>query len=175
MKFVHLSRFPTPFGVVDPHFPVTGSLFWKSWTYNELAQAMLCHTEFASMITSPDFVWTEPYDDQLMEWQRYAVYPSLFQRWTESHTASSATFITAMGLMRDVTFQPSIYMLIEVANVFGIWLVLALAIAICSCRYCGNLGGGGGGGGSDSTATSRVKLMAPAQFEKEAPRGRIAL
>jgi hypothetical protein len=69
----------------------------------------------------------------------------------------------------------SIYMLIEVANVFGIWLVLALAIAICSCRYCGNLGGGGGGGGSDSTATSRVKLMAPAQFEKEAPRGRIAL
>jgi len=167
-KFVHLSRFPTPFGVVNPHFPVTGSLFWKSWTYNELAQAMLCHTEFASMISNPEFGWTEPYDDQLMQWQRYAVYPSLFQRWTESHTASHATFITAMGLMRDIAFQPWIYAFCEVVNVFGLWLVITLMLAGCGC-WCS------GSGSRDGARRGERKFMSQAAMEREAPRGKAAL
>jgi len=137
-KFVHLSRFPFPFGLADPHCPLTGSLYYKPWTFNELAQAMLCTTEFASWIQTLTF--TEPYDDMLMPWQHYVVYPSLFQRHTEHALATHATTLFASGspltLLRDITFQPSVYLLIEVANVFGFWLLLTLILACIPC-CCG--------------------------------------
>lgn len=136
-KFIHLSRFPAPFGVLNPHLPLTGSLYYKTWTVNELAQAMLCTTEFATWITQ-SFNFTEPYDDMLMPWQKYVVYPSLFQRWTETELATRATKLFAAGspfaVLRNISFQPSIYLLIEALNVFGIWLVLATIIACILAR-----------------------------------------
>lgn len=144
-RFVHLSRFPFPFGLFDPHCPLTGSLYFKPWTFNELAQAMLCTTEFATWI-SRELSFDEPYDDMLMPWQRYVVYPSLFQRWTEEMLATHATSIFGNGsplqVLRNIAFQPTIYLMIEVLNVSGFWLLLSSIIACIPCfleshhRFC---------------------------------------
>ena len=62
---MHLSRNPVPIGVINPHVAYhtdltqSGStVYVKSYGTAELAAAMLCHTDHAARIVSPDFTFT---------------------------------------------------------------------------------------------------------------------
>eukprot|EP00966_Prymnesium_polylepis_P091215 2111194-Prymnesium_polylepis.1 len=96
---------------------------------------MLCSTDFATWVTQ-ELEFDEPYDDMLMPWQRYVVYPTLFQRYTEQETSTHATPMfanTPLGVLRNLTFPPACYCLIEIVNVFGFWMCLGLIVALMPC------------------------------------------
>ena len=66
----------------------------------ELAQAMLCHTDHATRIAEPTFVFTAPYDTFFAAESTHVVYPSIIQRHTESATATFASEFFEGGLLR---------------------------------------------------------------------------
>ena len=89
--FLHLSRFPAPIGLVDPHvceqtplYRYGDNVYHKLIGTCELAQAMLCHTDHARRINDPSYHFVAAYDDNFAREMTHVVYPSIFQRRTES-------------------------------------------------------------------------------------------
>jgi len=142
--FIHLSRFPAPIGLIDPHTSHNTPLFeWGSNIYRklygtcELAQAMLCHTQFAHLIADPTYVFAAAYDDNFAAEMTHVVYPSIFQRHTEAETTTAATPFFSGGLgqwLRDTCFDHTIYTIIDFINAKGAWFsVLFLPVLIIAC------------------------------------------
>jgi hypothetical protein len=114
--FIHLSRFPAPVGIFDPHtssetplYEWGGNVYQKLFGTCELAQAMLCHTRHAARIVDDNFRFELNYDDQFASEMTHVVYPAIFQRRTASETATVATaiFSTLFGIaLRDFAFTP---------------------------------------------------------------------
>ena len=143
-SFIHLSRMPAPLGLVDPEtcvdtplYEYGGNIYRKLYGTSELAQAMLCHTDHASRIADPAYVFSKPYDDQFTSTMVYHVYPSVIQRRTERETSTQATpfFSGGVGLvLRNVCFEPTTYMIIDFINAHGGWVtVLLLPVIIIAC------------------------------------------
>lgn len=132
-SFIHLSRFPAPFGIFNPQTcaetpfnEAGGHVYRKLYGLNELAQAMLDHTDFASRITAPSFRWTKPYDEQFGAEMLYVVYPAVFQRQTESATPTHATEIFHKGIgkgIRDAFFTPWVYSTFDYINARFVWVL----------------------------------------------------
>jgi hypothetical protein len=143
-QFVHLSRFPAPIGLVDPHTCVDTPM----WQYGqnvyrkligtcELAQAMLCHTDHARRISDPNYVFVAAYDDNFAAEMTHVVYPSIFQRRTESETSTAATPFFAGGIgtvLRNVCFTPWVYTTFDFVNAHAAWFsCLLLPIVVIAC------------------------------------------
>lgn len=134
--FIHLSRFPAPTGVFDPETcadtPLTeygGPVYRKLYGTNELAQAMLDHTDFAARIASANFSWTRPYDEQFGGEMLYVVYPAIFQRATDEDTPTHATELFRSGLgeaVRNFCFTPWVYTTFDFVNAHSIWALFLL-------------------------------------------------
>ena len=130
--FIHLSRFPAPLGLIDPSVAVNtplyepgGHIYRKLYGTSELAQAMLCHTDHASRIASPTFLFDSAYDNSLVDLMRHVVYPSVMQRRTESETSTAATpfFHGGIGIvLPNVAFTPWIYTTIDFVNAHAAWV-----------------------------------------------------
>jgi len=144
--YIHLSRMPAPVGLVNPETSFNTSfanfsgspVYIKMYGTCELAQAMLCHTEYARKITDPSFEWTAPYDDQFAYASTHVVYPAIIQRHTESDTATEATDLFAAGSvlswLRDVFFTPWVYTVMDVINAHAAWFSLfILPVTVVAC------------------------------------------
>jgi len=142
--FIHLSRFPAPIGLIDPHTSFATPLYeWGNNIYVklfgtcELAQAMLCHTDFAHRVADPTYVFTAAYDDNFAGMMTHVLYPSIIQRRTERETATAATpfFSGGIGLwLRNTCFDPTLYTIIDFINAKGAWFsVLFLPVVIIAC------------------------------------------
>ena len=108
-----------------PLYELGGHIYRKLYGTSELAQAMLCHTDHASRISSPTYLFDAAYDDSLVTQMRYVVYPSVIQRRTETETSTAATpfFHGGLGLMlRNVCFTPWIYTTIDFVNAHAAWV-----------------------------------------------------
>jgi len=144
-QFVHLSRFPAPSGLVDPHSCAEtpfgewgGNIYRKLYGTLELAQAMLCHTDFAALITSADYTFSQPYDNQLSDSMLHVVYPSIFQRRQDEEggdAEASFFFSGSFGVgMRSALFTPWIYTTVDFLNSKGSWILcLILPVLVIAC------------------------------------------
>jgi len=144
-RFISASRFPIPYGLIDPHtcadtplYEYGGNVYRKLFGANELTQAVVMHTAFATRIADAHsglFVG-EPYDESLKRFMLYVIYPSPFQRHTASETKTMVgDFNTPIGVwLRDVFFTPWLYTFIDFLDVRGGWLVfLGVPIIVIMC------------------------------------------
>lgn len=134
--FIHLSRFPAPMGLVNPHVSVATNLtqsaspvLEKCYGTSEKSHAMLCHITFAKRITAPSFEFAEEYDRTFASEMTHVVYPALIQRRTDSETptrAGVAKDSLSLSWLRDIAFTPWVYTTLDWVNAHGAWVSLVV-------------------------------------------------
>jgi len=132
--FVHLSRYPAPTGLVNPERSYNtsalrgsgGPIYQKAYGTSELAQAMLCHTDFAAHVTNGSVVWDDTYAGTFAYASKHVLYPSVIQRLKDDDLSSPDSWAPGTVWLRTIVFTQWIYTTFDFINTHAPWFTLFL-------------------------------------------------